>query len=1520
MKNSKIVLGLDLGTNSVGWGLIDSNFKEQTGEIIGTGSRILPMSQDVLGKFDSGQSISQTAERTSYRGVRRLNERNLLRKERLHRVLNILNFLPIHYKNEIDFKNKLGQFKTEIKLNYLKNTDGKNEFLFIDSFQEMCKDFEEGIKIPLDWTIYYLRTKALSQKISKEELAWILLNFNQKRGYYQLRGEEVEDTDKEKNQKFEILYVSEVKDSGEVIKNTDKKLFDIFFDNGWKYDKQTTKPEDWLNKNKEFIVTTSILKDGETKRSFKAVDSEKDWIAIKTKTEQDINESKKTVGQYIYDSLIKDTNQKINGKLIKTIERKFYKEELSQILKAQMKYHIELTDEKLLSSCVEELYSRNYEHANKLKSKDFHFLFLEDIIFYQRPLKSKKSTISNCPYETRVFIHEGVKQEQSLKCIHKSNPIYQEFRIWQFLKNLKIYANEKVINGETKLDIDVTEQLFQNETDWTNLFIFLNSNKEVDQKKFLKYLVDNGKIESKQKNNFRWNYVEDKTYPCNETRALLENRLKKVENVTVANFLNPEIEFQLWHIIYSVKDKTQFEITLKNFAIKNNIDENSFVANFKNIPPFKNDYGAYSEKAIKKLLTLMRRGQFWNEDEVSDNSKLKIESITERLDYINYDLKELDKKNVTDDDIPKAVLKSFIPLQNQSHLSGLNTYQACYVVYNRHSELGIIKKWYQPNDIDSFLDTFKQHSLRNPIVEQVITETLRVVRDIWKFYGNSEPNFFNEIHLELGREMKNDQKKRKSITERNITNENTNARIKAVLENLMLDSSIEGEVRPFSPSHQEILKIYEEGVYDNSAENYASIKLEDIDKIRKSNTVSKSDINKYKLWLEQGYVSPYTGRMIPLSKLFTTAYQIEHIIPQSRYFDNSMNNKVICESEVNQVKDNKTAYEFIKTNPGLKIDLGFGKNVTLFNLSEYEAHCTKYFKNNKAKKSNLLSEEIPEGFINRQLNDSRYISKYIKSLLSNIVREDEEKEETSKNLIPINGVITSKLKQDWGLNDKWNEIIKPRFERLNEMTNSNGFGFFDKEINAFRIQVPDDIAKGFNKKRIDHRHHALDALIIACCTREHTNYLNSLNSESKNYALRDTLLIKNKENDYTKNFKLPWASFPTDAKNKLEETVISFKKNTRVINKNKNKTWQWVKKDNGKLKKELVEQSKGINWAIRKPMHKETVSGLVKIKQEKSAPASIANYIENWDLIIDKAIRYKMKSLNKLFNKNVADIKKHLKEYPITINNKPIDKIAVYEMVEATATRVKLSPSFSRKNLNSITDSGIRDILNKHLLNYTTPKGEEQFDLAFAQEGLESLNKNIKELNNTKEHKPIQAVRIYEVGNKFQVGLSGNKKDKYVEAAKGTNLFFAVYYNEDTKKREFETIPLNEVIEHQKQDALKPKKERTEVPIKNEKGQFLFSLSPNDLVYVPNEEELENPSLVDFKNLSKIQVNRVYKIVSFTGNRLHALPNSIAISIINKVEFTIINKLEFDFNKNSIKDYCWKLNADKLGNLFKVMR
>ncbi|RMG81358.1 MAG: CRISPR-associated protein Csn1, partial [Bacteroidetes bacterium] len=350
----------------------------------------------------------------------------------------------------------------------------------------------------------------------------------------------------------------------------------------------------------------------------------------------------------------------------------------------------------------------------------------------------------------------------------------------------------------------------------------------------------------------------------------------------------------------------------------------------------------------------------------------------------------------------------------------------------------------------------------------------------------------------------------------------------------------------------------------------------------------------YKLWLEQGYVSPYTGKVIPLSQLFTKAYQIEHIIPQSRYFDNSSNNKVICESAVNQLKDNQTAYEFIQKMGGSKVDLGNGTTVDVLKWEDYEAHCKTYFKNNRIKLKNLLREEIPEGFINRQINDSRYISKLIKSLLSNIVREEGEQESTAKRLLPVTGSITAQLRNDWGLNDKWNQLILPRFKRLNALYKTD---IYTRFVNGKEVpNMPDELKANFDKKRIDHRHHALDALVVACCTRDHVSYINSINSERNNYSLVSKLrrLEEVEKNDpktgerkkvkVAKEFLKPWQSFPADALQALETTVVSYKKNTRVLTKANNKYWKFVVQKDGFYKKQLVKQ-KGKNFAIRKSLH-----------------------------------------------------------------------------------------------------------------------------------------------------------------------------------------------------------------------------------------------------------------------------------------------------------------------------------------------
>ncbi len=1436
----KKVLGLDLGTNSIGWALLSSDAEKREGEIIGAGSRIIPMGQDVLGKFDAGVGISKTADRTHYRGTRRLYQRNKLRRDRLHRVLNLMGYLPEHYADAIDFVKNLGQFKKETKLNY-KKTDEGYRFLFMDSFIEMSSEFkEEGYQgpLPYDWTLYYLRSKALKSKISKEELAWVILNFNQKRGYYQIRGEEI---DEAKNKEFVQLKVKELIDSGEKVKGN--ILYNVVFENGWQYDKQIVKKKDWQGRTKEFIVTKKILKTGETKISFKAVDSEIDWPAIKAKTEQNIKSSGLTAGEYIYNTLKSNSTQKIRGKLIKTIERKFYKSELEKILEQQATHHSELTSVKKFQEAIEHLYPKNISHKNNIKDKNLQYLIIEDIIFYQRPLKSKKSTIGLCSYESRTFTKKDkdgslTKVTEHLKAIPKSHPLYQEFRLWQFVKNLRIIDTFMEVTAKKNEKADVTDNMFATEDEWVELFEYLNSRVEVEEKHIIDFLYKKDKISKEDKTNgkYRWNYVSDKKYPCNSTRTDLLKRLAKVNGIKPNVFLTTEQEVFLWHIIYSVRDKNAFHKALETYASKNNLDHKSFLKAFGKTPPYNSDYGTLSHKAISKLLQLMRMGKYWSHKEIHKDTTDRIEKIISG---------EYDEK------IQNRVREKSIKLDDIKKFKNLPLWLASYIVYNRHSELGNIQQWTSPNDIEIYLKNFKQHSLRNPIVEQVVTETLRTVRDIWNTYGNGEIGFFSNINLELGREMKNSNDKRKQIASRILTNENTNARIRELLTELMNDSKVEGDIRPYSPSHQEILKIYEEGVYNNSNPDFTQVSEDEIDKIRKNKTPSKNDITRYKLWLEQGYISPYTGAIIPLSKLFTTDYEIEHIIPQSRYFDNSLSNKVICESDVNKDKGSMTAYEYLLRKGGELVD-----GHELLDIELYESHCQKYFRKNKSKLTNLLSEGIPEGFINRQLNDSRYIAKYIKGLLSNIVREDGEQEPTSKNLLPVSGAITAKLKQDWGLNDKWNELIAQRFERLNKITDSEDFGYDDPKINTFRITIPEDLKRGFSKKRIDHRHHALDAIVLASTTREQVNYLNSLNANKENYSLKATLLKKNKQGDFTKHFLEPFPSYAAKVLDTLQRVVISLKQNNRVINKTNNKTWQWVDRD-GQWKKELVRQTKGNNWAIRKPLHKETVAGKISIPN------------------IGK---------NKL----------------------------------ATASRVSIESILNQKHINKISDPSVQKILNNHLKNYIDKNGKPQFTDAFSQAGIEDLNKNIVKLNGGKPHLPLLKVRQYEVGNKFAVGESGNNSKKYVEAAKGTNLFFAIYWDEKKQKRVYETIPLHEVIEHQKQVAHLPKDERLPIQPNPDKGEFLFTLSPNDLVYVPSEEETANPDLVSFNKLTKHQANNIYKMVSSTGNQCFFIQSRVAKTIANKIEYSSLNKMEKDLKGSMIKTICWQLKVDRLGSISSV--
>lgn len=191
------------------------------------------------------------------------------------------------------------------------------------------------------------------------------------------------------------------------------------------------------------------------------------------------------------------------------------------------------------------------------------------------------------------------------------------------------------------------------------------------------------------------------------------------------------------------------------------------------------------------------------------------------------------------------------------------------------------------------------------------------------------------------------------------------------------------------------------------------------------------------------------------------------------------------------------------------------------------------------------------------------------------------------------------------------------------------------------------------------------------------------------------------------------------------------------------------------------------------------------------------------------------------------------------------------------------------------------------------------------------MNLHIASLNGGKPHQPIYKVRVYEKGDKFAVGDKGNKYKKFVEAAKGTNLFFAVYEypqidketGQVSRKRSFASVPLNQVIDRLKR-GLSPAPE-------DEKGNApAFVLSPNDLVYLPTKEEREKGVIE-----SVLDKSRIYKMVSCTGNEGYFIPCNISSPIAPVIELGSNNKAQRSWTDDMIKEVCIPIGVDRLGNI-----
>ncbi|MGO4872890.1 MAG: type II CRISPR RNA-guided endonuclease Cas9 [Roseiarcus sp.] len=252
---------------------------------------------------------------------------------------------------------------------------------------------------------------------------------------------------------------------------------------------------------------------------------------------------------------------------------------------------------------------------------------------------------------------------------------------------------------------------------------------------------------------------------------------------------------------------------------------------------------------------------------------------------------------------------------------------------------------------------------------------------------------------------------------------------------------------------------------------------------------SGEDIEKWLLWRECGETCPYSGDKIGFDDLFKRGrFQIEHIWPRSKSLDDSFANKTLCRVDVNKDKGDRTPREYFR---GRDDDWAAAKDRI------WKMVGAKGMRSGKAKR--FSAESMPDGFAARQINDTGYASRQARAMLQRLWPDVGPTAEVKVQA--VTGRVTAKLRKLWG---------------LNHILGDDG-----------------------EKNRADHRHHAVDALVVACA---HGGYINKLS----HYFEADDLHRRGLGPKPSFEAERPWESIRQDAKTAADAVVVSHRVRKKV--------------------------------------------------------------------------------------------------------------------------------------------------------------------------------------------------------------------------------------------------------------------------------------------------------------------------------------------------------------------------------------
>lgn len=1291
----KRILGLDLGTTSIGWAVVNQAVDPQEeSSIIKLGVRVNPLTVDEKDNFEKGKSITTTADRTLKRGMRRNLQRYKLRRDNLISIMK------------------------------------KNGLITDDSILA-----ENGNATTFE--TYRLRAKAAHEEISLEEFARVLLMINKKRGYKSNRkmnaqedGELIDGMDVARKLYDEHItpgeYIYSILQSGKRnIPTFYRSDLNNEFDAVWDFQKQfypdiltdefKEKLQGWNKTNSEklfggvYKINAFEEKDKKTRllvhsRYRAQAISQKLDIEIVTMVLATINGAiasssgylgsisdhskelffnKMTVGEYFWRNL--QSNPHFSTKNV-VFYRQDYLNEFEQIWETQKRFHPQLT-----AQLKEEI--------------------RDVVIFYQRKLKSQKGLISFCELEGKqIEVKVGDKVKKVMtgpKVCPKSSPYFQDFKIWQYINNLVITdENDKV----RELSLDNKLKLFQ----------ALSLTKELSASGILKALGLKPKLFNVNYDKIQGNTTQAALFDAYKKildwsghdvekfdKLSATEKLQFVKSVFEAigaktDFLlfdDTQAEaspmFKLWHLIYSFEgdsSETGDRQLVEKIAQLTGLDAE--YAKALAAVNFVQDYGSLSTKAIKKILPFMKQGFIYSD--------------------------------------------------------------ACEKAGYRHSKHSLTKQEIEEKQLLTQLELLPKNSLRNPVVEKILNQMIHVVNAAVEQYGP-----FDEIHLEMARDLKQSQAQRETATKR--LNDRTKETDKIV-------EILRGS--PFNIAHP-----------------------------------SRNDILRYRLYQElapNGYKTLYTNTYISQEKLFSREFDIEHIIPQAKLFDDSYVNKTLETRDANIKKGDMTALEYVQSKFGEAGVEEYKNRIAFLNVRE-----------TKEKYRRLLMREadIPSGFLNRDLTDSQYIAKKARELLSEITR----------TVVTTTGAITARLREDWQLIDVMKELNWDKFDKLGlteQYRNEEGH-----EIRRIKDWT----------KRNDHRHHALDALTIAFTRLQHIQLINNTNASDGKKLDKNAFALMKQELTKNGDFlpPMPYDILRAEAIRALSEVLISIKAKNKVATPHYNKVKGCTKKQ--------------VTLTPRGQLHNETVYGARHRYVTKEEKVNASFDAEKIATVARKDYR---EALLRRLAENNGDPKKAFTGKN-ALDKNPLFIDSLHSAVVPTKVKtVCLERFFTiRKPINKdlkidkVVDAKVREILNKRLEEHNN-KPEEAFS---------NLDENPIWLNKEKgiAIKSVtitgvkEAVPLHEKANHLGISIldehENNMPNDYVSTS--NNHHVAIFEDADGNYQEH-AVSLFEAIACVNQGL--PIVDRN---YKHEEGwRFCFTMKRNEYFVFPDIENGFNPAEIDLED------------------------------------------------------------------------